>query len=49
MIKAEQAAVTAEFESYKVRVHNVLKQQKNKSASQAEHEAFKQERYVKLI
>ncbi|XP_018423696.1 PREDICTED: GRIP and coiled-coil domain-containing protein 2, partial [Nanorana parkeri] len=42
--KAEQATVTAEFESYKVRVHNVLKQQKNKSASQAEHEAFKQER-----
>ncbi|KAG8586943.1 hypothetical protein GDO81_005520 [Engystomops pustulosus] len=42
--KAEQAAVTAEFESYKVRVHNVLKQQKNKSASQAEQEAFKKER-----
>ncbi|XP_053311061.1 GRIP and coiled-coil domain-containing protein 2 [Spea bombifrons] len=42
--KAEQATVTAEFESYKVRVHNVLKQQKNKSASQAEQEVFKQER-----
>ncbi|XP_040192396.1 GRIP and coiled-coil domain-containing protein 2 [Rana temporaria] len=42
--KAEQATVTAEFESYKVRVHNVLKQQKNKSASQAEHEVFRQER-----
>ncbi|XP_053561417.1 GRIP and coiled-coil domain-containing protein 2 [Bombina bombina] len=42
--KAEQAAVTSEFESYKVRVHNVLKQQKNKSASQAEQEVFRQER-----
>ncbi|XP_069613662.1 GRIP and coiled-coil domain-containing protein 2 [Ranitomeya imitator] len=42
--KAEQAAVTAEFESYKVRVHNVLKQQKNKSTSQAEQEAFQKER-----
>ncbi|XP_056412001.1 GRIP and coiled-coil domain-containing protein 2 [Hyla sarda] len=42
--KAEQAAVTAEFESYKVRVHNVLKQQKNKSASQTEQEAFQKER-----
>lgn len=44
MMQAEQATVTAEFESYKVRVHNVLKQQKNKSASQAEHEVFRQER-----
>ncbi|XP_075192565.1 GRIP and coiled-coil domain-containing protein 2 isoform X2 [Anomaloglossus baeobatrachus] len=42
--KAEQSAVTAEFESYKVRVHNVLKQQKNKSASQAEQEVFQKER-----
>ncbi|XP_013378245.1 PREDICTED: GRIP and coiled-coil domain-containing protein 2 isoform X1 [Chinchilla lanigera] len=42
--KAEQAAVTSEFESYKVRVHNVLKQQKNKSSSQAETEGGKQER-----
>ncbi|XP_027804748.2 GRIP and coiled-coil domain-containing protein 2 isoform X1 [Marmota flaviventris] len=42
--KAEQAAVTSEFESYKVRVHNVLKQQKNKSVSQAESEGAKQER-----
>ncbi|MEE6470262.1 hypothetical protein FKM82_008908 [Ascaphus truei] len=42
--KAEQATVIAEFESYKVRVHNVLKQQKNRSASQAEQEVFKQER-----
>uniref|UniRef100_A0A8C3LQY1 GRIP and coiled-coil domain containing 2 n=1 Tax=Chrysolophus pictus TaxID=9089 RepID=A0A8C3LQY1_CHRPC len=41
---AEQASVTSEFESYKVRVHNVLKQQKNKSASQAETEGAKQER-----
>ncbi|XP_067419717.1 GRIP and coiled-coil domain-containing protein 2 isoform X2 [Emydura macquarii macquarii] len=42
--KAEQTAVTSEFESYKVRVHNVLKQQKNKSASQTETEGAKQER-----
>ncbi|XP_040831452.1 GRIP and coiled-coil domain-containing protein 2 [Ochotona curzoniae] len=42
--KAEQAAITSEFESYKVRVHNVLKQQKNKSMSQSETEAAKQER-----
>ncbi|XP_052019174.1 GRIP and coiled-coil domain-containing protein 2 [Apodemus sylvaticus] len=42
--KAEQAAVTSEFESYKVRVHNVLKQQKNKSVSQADTEGAKQER-----
>ncbi|XP_030057322.1 GRIP and coiled-coil domain-containing protein 2 [Microcaecilia unicolor] len=42
--KAEQATVTSEFESYKVRVHNVLKQQKNKSASQPENETVKQER-----
>ncbi|XP_075708786.1 GRIP and coiled-coil domain-containing protein 2 [Rhinoderma darwinii] len=42
--KAEQAAVTADFEGYKVRVHNVLKQQKNKSASQVEQDAFKTER-----
>nr|XP_023959721.1 GRIP and coiled-coil domain-containing protein 2 isoform X3 [Chrysemys picta bellii] len=42
--KAEQVAVTSEFESYKVRVHNVLKQQKNKSASQTETEGAKQER-----
>ncbi|KFV92180.1 GRIP and coiled-coil domain-containing protein 2, partial [Eurypyga helias] len=42
--QAEQASVTSEFESYKVRVHNVLKQQKNKSASQTESEGVKQER-----
>ncbi|CAH2223205.1 GRIP and coiled-coil domain-containing 2 [Pelobates cultripes] len=42
--KTEQATVSAEFESYKVRVHNVLKQQKNKSISQTEQEVFKQER-----
>ncbi|XP_006883889.1 PREDICTED: GRIP and coiled-coil domain-containing protein 2 [Elephantulus edwardii] len=42
--KAEQAAITSDFESYKVRVHNVLKQQKNKSVSQAETEGAKQER-----
>ncbi|XP_006114615.2 GRIP and coiled-coil domain-containing protein 2 isoform X2 [Pelodiscus sinensis] len=42
--KIEKTTVTSEFESYKVRVHNVLKQQKNKSASQAETEGAKQER-----
>ncbi|NXG55404.1 GCC2 protein, partial [Hemiprocne comata] len=42
--QAEQASITSEFESYKVRVHNVLKQQKNKSASQTESEGAKQER-----
>lgn len=43
-LQAEQAAVTSEFESYKIRVHNVLKQQKNKSVSQTEAEGAKQER-----
>ncbi|NXR71981.1 GCC2 protein, partial [Pycnonotus jocosus] len=42
--QAEQASVTSEFESYKVRVHNVLKQQKNKSAARTESEGSKQER-----
>ncbi|KAM9021439.1 GRIP and coiled-coil domain-containing protein 2 isoform 1-T1 [Ara ararauna] len=42
--QAEQASVASEFESYKVRVHNVLKQQKNKSASQTESEVAKKER-----
>ncbi|NWR97399.1 GCC2 protein, partial [Motacilla alba] len=42
--QAEQASVTSEFESYKVRVHNVLKQQKNKSTAQTESEGAKQER-----
>ncbi|XP_038615866.1 GRIP and coiled-coil domain-containing protein 2 isoform X2 [Tachyglossus aculeatus] len=42
--KAEQAAITSEFESYKVRVHNVLKQQKSKSAALAETEGAKKER-----
>ncbi|NXW71251.1 GCC2 protein, partial [Hirundo rustica] len=42
--QAEQASVTSEFESYKVRVHNVLKQQKNKSAARTESEGAKQER-----
>uniref|UniRef100_A0A8C5RMD7 GRIP and coiled-coil domain containing 2 n=1 Tax=Laticauda laticaudata TaxID=8630 RepID=A0A8C5RMD7_LATLA len=40
--KEEHSAVTSEFESYKVRVHNVLKQ-KNKS-SQSETDVTKQER-----
>ncbi|NWR47370.1 GCC2 protein, partial [Regulus satrapa] len=40
--QAEQASVTSEFESYKVRVHNVLKQQKNKSAARTESEGAKE-------
>ncbi|NXN79013.1 GCC2 protein, partial [Bombycilla garrulus] len=42
--QAEQASVASEFESYKVRVHNVLKQQKNKSATRTESDGAKQER-----
>ncbi|XP_075419471.1 GRIP and coiled-coil domain-containing protein 2 isoform X2 [Tenrec ecaudatus] len=42
--KAEQAAITSDFESYKVRVHNVLKQQKNKGVSQADTAGDKPER-----
>ncbi|NXD23238.1 GCC2 protein, partial [Spelaeornis formosus] len=42
--QAEQASVTSEFESYKVRVHNVLKQQKNKSAAGTESEGARQKR-----
>ncbi|KAI1899354.1 hypothetical protein AGOR_G00060920 [Albula goreensis] len=42
--KAELASTTAEFENYKVRVHNVLKQQKTKSASQSDSDVSKQER-----
>uniref|UniRef100_A0A8C1D813 GRIP domain-containing protein n=1 Tax=Cyprinus carpio carpio TaxID=630221 RepID=A0A8C1D813_CYPCA len=34
--KADLAATVSEFESYKVRVHNVLKQQKHKSSSQSD-------------
>lgn len=37
-------ATTAEFESYKVRVHNVLKQQKSKTTAQGDGEAGKSER-----
>ncbi|XP_078078108.1 GRIP and coiled-coil domain-containing protein 2 isoform X2 [Mustelus asterias] len=42
--KAEQNATTVDFESYKVRVHNVLKQQKSRSAAQSEHELTQQEK-----
>ncbi|XP_077094457.1 GRIP and coiled-coil domain-containing protein 2 isoform X2 [Siphateles boraxobius] len=42
--KAELAATVSEFESYKVRVHNVLKQQKHKSSGQSDGDAFRQER-----
>ncbi|XP_073701579.1 GRIP and coiled-coil domain-containing protein 2 [Garra rufa] len=42
--KADLATTVTEFESYKVRVHNVLKQQKHKSSAQSDGDAFKQER-----
>ncbi|XP_062910118.1 GRIP and coiled-coil domain-containing protein 2 [Mobula hypostoma] len=42
--KAEQKATAEDFESYKVRVHNVLKQQKNRSATQNENELTQQEK-----
>ncbi|XP_043089987.1 GRIP and coiled-coil domain-containing protein 2 isoform X2 [Puntigrus tetrazona] len=42
--KADLAATLSEFESYKVRVHNVLKQQKHKSSSQSDGDAFRLER-----
>ncbi|XP_060944336.1 GRIP and coiled-coil domain-containing protein 2 isoform X2 [Limanda limanda] len=41
---AELAATTGEFEGYKVRVHNVLKQQKSKTTSQSEGDSGKLER-----
>uniref|UniRef100_UPI00398F344F GRIP and coiled-coil domain-containing protein 2 n=1 Tax=Pristiophorus japonicus TaxID=55135 RepID=UPI00398F344F len=42
--KAEQTATAVDFESYKVRVHNVLKQQKSRSAAQSEYELTQQEK-----
>ncbi|KAK7168483.1 hypothetical protein R3I93_004709 [Phoxinus phoxinus] len=42
--KADLTATVSEFESYKVRVHNVLKQQKHKSSGQSDGDAFRQER-----
>ncbi|XP_029386161.1 GRIP and coiled-coil domain-containing protein 2 [Echeneis naucrates] len=42
--KAELVATAREFESYKVRVHNVLKQQKSKSNTQNEGDSGKLER-----
>uniref|UniRef100_A0A3Q3WF18 GRIP domain-containing protein n=1 Tax=Mola mola TaxID=94237 RepID=A0A3Q3WF18_MOLML len=43
-VKAELISTTVEFESYKVRVHNVLKQQKSKSTTQSEGDTGKLER-----
>lgn len=37
-------ATTAEFDSYKVRVHNVLKQQKSKTTAQSDGDTGKLER-----
>ncbi|KAM4561449.1 GRIP and coiled-coil domain-containing protein 2 isoform 1-T1 [Fundulus diaphanus] len=42
--QAELVATTSEFESYKVRVHNVLRQQKSKTSAQAEGDSGKLER-----
>ncbi|MED6244985.1 hypothetical protein ATANTOWER_029011, partial [Ataeniobius toweri] len=42
--KTELVATTSEFESYKVRVHNVLKQQKSKTSAQPEGDSGKLER-----
>lgn len=42
--KAELTATAGEFEGYKVRVHNVLKQQKSKTTSQSEGDPGKLER-----
>lgn len=37
-------ATAGEFENYKVRVHNVLKQQKSKTTAQSEGDSGKLER-----
>ncbi|GCC24572.1 GRIP and coiled-coil domain-containing protein 2 isoform X2 [Chiloscyllium punctatum] len=42
--KSEQAATVMDFESYKVRVHNVLKQQKSRSVAQNEHDLTQEEK-----
>uniref|UniRef100_A0A4W4H5X4 GRIP domain-containing protein n=1 Tax=Electrophorus electricus TaxID=8005 RepID=A0A4W4H5X4_ELEEL len=42
--KAELCSTVSEFEGYKVRVHNVLKQQKTKSSAPCDGEFSKQER-----
>lgn len=42
--QAELATTTTEFESYKIRVHNVLKQQKNKTTAHSDGDAGKMER-----
>ncbi|XP_044221228.1 GRIP and coiled-coil domain-containing protein 2 [Thunnus albacares] len=42
--KAELTATAEEFESYKVRVHNVLKQQKSKTTTQSDGDSSKLER-----
>ncbi|KAF7670357.1 hypothetical protein LDENG_00252290 [Lucifuga dentata] len=42
--KAELVATAGEFESYKVRVHNVLKQQKSKTSTQSEGDSSRLER-----
>lgn len=48
-LQADLAATVSEFESYKVRVHNVLKQQKHKSSAHSDGDAFKQERCAILF
>lgn len=46
LFQAELVATTSEFESYKVRVHNVLKQQKTKTTAQGEGDGGKQDRWA---
>ncbi|KAI4893681.1 hypothetical protein NFI96_020055 [Prochilodus magdalenae] len=41
---SELESTVSEFEGYKVRVHNVLKQQKNRSSTQSDGDISKQER-----
>ncbi|XP_056320644.1 GRIP and coiled-coil domain-containing protein 2 [Danio aesculapii] len=42
--QADLQSSVCEFESYKVRVHNVLKQQKHRSAGQSDSDTYRQER-----
>ena len=44
LVRSELTAVQAEYDGYKVRVHSVLKQQKNKSTDDALAEEHKQEK-----
>ncbi|XP_072542542.1 GRIP and coiled-coil domain-containing protein 2 [Salminus brasiliensis] len=47
--KAELDSTVSEFEGYKVRVHNVLKQQKSRSSPQSDGEFFKQKDHMETV